>query len=195
MAQDLVPDFDPIEETKNNLVSIVFAKSSSSYYTFAVGVAQGADKYREITVGKGIIHAAVFSKTKDQASRAISLIDLVEKWQGAQIFLDGDLAAKEYEHYGAVSNVLKCFSMASSCDDWRAYCFRIEKIMAVQSYIVPCRMIELHLLKNITDLHPSSFRNQFQALSVTKKCHWCPLFKADSFRPVVVQDWLSNRTP
>lgn len=84
-AMKLPIESDSTEEIKDNLISIFFTKSTSSYYLYAIGIAKGAFKYQEIGSGKELIHAAIFNHSKEQASRAISLLELVEKWQGSQV--------------------------------------------------------------------------------------------------------------
>jgi hypothetical protein len=220
MTGKIIEPINPAEESKNFLLSVIFTKSTSSYYEYAVAIARGAEKYNEIGAGKGVIHTAIFGIDKEQAGRAISLLHYVQNWNGTEVFVNGEHIPPHFSKFDHVIEVIRCFVSAESCDDWRAYCFRTASIDKAQQqralkmeitvvhvvdqtqkkepkeppapsmFIIPCRRITQ--LTTLSDVHPSSFRDQFQALAVERHCHWCPHFDADQFRPAEISDWLKH---
>lgn len=200
-----VPE-DAIAASRDNLVVMVFAKTTSPYFQHAVGIAQGAAQYSAMTVGKDTLHTAVFSREPEQAARAIALLRFASGWHTLQIFAGGRLHTGEPY---AVHAILECYQQARHCVDADAHCLRLlgnafkvppsqrsssfsiqialpgEKITERElpkevRFITPCRLLPDR--EFIEREHPATWSDQVQALAVSRGTDWCPLFAIEKFQ-------------
>lgn len=201
--KSLIPKVDLIKDSYTHLMTVSFAKTASKNYALAVNIAQCAEKYDELKIGNSLVHFVAFSKTKEDASRALVLLRYISEWKSIQIVTGGKIIQKAYD----VAAVLECYLEALACNDYQAHCFSIvndprsdypyaygmsvsikispypepepEEVM-VDRYIFPCSLLQPYF-KFQTD-HPSTAENQIQAAAVEHGCDWCPLFKAHNFK-------------
>ncbi len=200
----LVPLCDPIADSMDQLMSVAFTKSNSSNYHLAVSVARGAFKYGEGTLGNQPVHVVIFSKTPDDAKRAVSLLNFAHGWKGLQIFLKG----RPLRQYWDLLQVLECYITATACNDYKAHCVRIlddpfnpikqsygmtltislepkkkkTKTIALDQYSFPCAYLlpKFKFLKS----HPSTPNDQVQAAAVENNCDICPYFDHTAFTKI-----------
>lgn len=180
----------------------VFAKSTAQAYPLAVSVAQGANRYSEINIGKQLVHFAAFAKTKEDASRAVTIIKYLAGSKTFQVFCNGSPA----KNWWRFQEVLECFLSACKCSDSAAHChtilenpfdenkasrsFSIQislepkpiKPRLIERYSFPCRLLQRGFRFQLG--HPSSPRDLIQAAAVSAGCEWCPNFRADDFKKV-----------
>lgn len=194
---------DPIADSQTHLISVVFLKTRSPLYSYAVSIAQNAEKYQELNVGGKPIHSAVFPRTELGAARAAALLDLVKNWQGIQIYTNGQLQTDTW----LVRDVLNCYLKALKNNDPTAHChvriecpFRESKDLFAEgititeildiagrdkgeydTYIFPCRFIG-HMRLYSQDA--ASVENQIQSEGIRRGCSWCPLFDVKTFRKI-----------
>jgi hypothetical protein len=199
---NLSTSFDPMKESVNHLMGIVFAKSRSSTYPLAVNVAQGAYRYAETIIDKQTIHTVLFSMTKDDISKALALIDYLSGSKSLSIFVRGRIC----NNYYPIMEVLRCYTGATNCTDYRAYCCQViddpflerhtggmsftirlalnpdevQKPTIVQKYLFPCK--HLHSYFQFQKGHPSTIEDQIQAAGIEKSCDWCPNFQPSGFK-------------
>lgn len=194
------PILDPISESRTQLISIVFLKSSSRSYPYAVSLARNADKYLENGTDGYPVHYAVFGRDKEGASLALTLLGLIEGWQGVQVYTQGVLQP----NVKVVTLVLNCYLKALQTYDTAAYChvaienpmrgsigdcMTIEQVLDVSgrmqgeyhTYLSPCRFLSHMILR---PGHSASIDDQIQAQAVSSGCHFCPLFDIKAFRKI-----------
>lgn len=190
-------DDDIFTLSKGQLLAMVFGKTSSPYYTMALAVARGALHYKEQPLGKSVIHTCVFGKSSEQAARAIAMLRYVENWSTTQLFVGGrPYIGSMYQ----LIDTLNCYQMACQCNDASAHCLKIvsnpferENLTRIEIPLfdtgstpkpvriaVPCSKIadQLRLVKE----HPSTWSDQFQALSIKATVDWCPKLDMSKFR-------------
>jgi len=196
-------EIDPIASSANHLLGVVFARSTSSFYPLAVGVARGAYSYSELVVGKQTTHFVVLAKTKDDANRAWLLIKYLSGSKGLQIFSKG----RPVQNVFSLLDVLQCYMTSCACNDYRAHCYKMledplkerdsgnlsisislstepknSKPTVVERFLFPCKHLERYF--RFQKGHPSSLPDQIQAASVERDCDWCPNFNPTDFRLV-----------
>ena len=121
MSMEIVKSFDPSHNSIGNLMAVVFPKSTSSNYPWAVFVAQSANLYAEKIIENKLFHMAVFSITQDGANKALALLNYLLGLKNWNVFMNGSI----YENPYSVYSVLQCYSKALSCNDYRAYCHEV----------------------------------------------------------------------
>lgn len=198
---DLTAKVDPLIGSIDHLLGVSFTKSSSTVYPLVAQLAKAASQYSEGKIGNSLHHFAIFNKTREDAARALALVELARGWKSLQVFVQGRLIDIHWEP----RSVLSCYSKALACDDTTAHCHRIIDDPSSQSqqnrntisirldinqsggnepspdrYVFPCAFIEGNF-SFVLD-HPAGLRNQIQAKGVESGCDWCPLFNPDSFR-------------
>lgn len=204
MGKELIPKVDLIQASIDHLIAISFPKSSSTLYPLAVNIAQGASLYDEIPLGSRLVHLVVFTRTREDAGRARSLIQYTSGWKGVQIFAGGKLIQNTWQ----VTQVLECFLEASACKDWTAHCHRViddpyvnnpdeqslsftitmsdkphfKEAIPIDRYIFPCSFLNGRF-KFQTD-HPAKPEDQIQAKAVESGCDWCPYFDPSQYRKI-----------
>lgn len=206
MNQEVIPKVDLIKDSLTHLLTLSFGKTSSPSYPLAVSVAIGANKYDEIKLGSNTVHLVAFSKNRDGAARAMSLLQYISDWKTTQIYGGGKLLQTYYR----VSQVLRCYLEATACDDWRAHCHEIiddpyyeQPINAklgftivmfpdqaeikepkfIDRYVFPCNLVR-HDFHHRTSEHPSNPIHQIQALAISNGCDICPFFNPNGYRKV-----------
>jgi hypothetical protein len=194
---------------------IAFGKSSSTSYPLAVSVAQGAAKYGEVPLGKQVVHLAAFDRTKEGASRALSIIKYLSGSKTLQIFANGVL---EKNSWGVIS-ILECYLKSATCNDFRAHCQKIienpfaekeyshnlsitirlteetenkAKPIIVERYLFPCSYLMQRFRFQIG--HPSTPKDQIQAGAVENHCDWCPNFSNSNFTKLPTKIIMTNGT-
>ncbi|MCF8112799.1 MAG: hypothetical protein K9K21_02980 [Desulfotignum sp.] len=198
-----VATIDLIKESEGKLLAVSFSKTTSKNYPLAANLAQSAEKYKELVIGKTLVHYSVFSKEPEQAARALSLLRMISGWKDTTIFAGGKILQSFYR----IQDVIDCYLEASGCNDHRAHCYQIINdpyskyphafAMAVSikvsfepepdpdpiyvdRYAFPCKL--LHSVFNFEVDHPSSPIDQIQAQAVSRGCDACPLFDASDFK-------------
>jgi hypothetical protein len=190
--------FNVERESRSGLAAVVFQKSTALSYPLAVKIAKAADKYYESLIGKRLIHCAIFNKTPENASLAVSLIECVGNLQGVQVWVLGEIVLNPFN----VSETLKCYYTSLLCDDPKAHCvvyhkdsdrdwdsvmkigislagvkYQEPRHLNIRQYLIPCRRIDNpYGPSGLCPFHPSSLEDQVQAMAVTKGCNWCPHF-------------------
>lgn len=193
---------DPVKDSFTHLLTISFAKTNSRHYALAVNFMEGASKYGAQPIGSTIVHFAAFSKTKEDASRALAVLGYIQGWSTTQVFSNGRLLG----HASRVIDVLRCYLESLACNDHRAHCFKVisdpfsetapgmttfvqislneppKPVKDVDRYIFPCsRLNQWYALQRG---HPSSAVDQIQAAGVRYECDWCPNFNPQDFKKV-----------
>jgi hypothetical protein len=193
---------DPVRDSFTHLLTISFAKTNSQHYPLAVNFMQGASKYDMQSISSIPVHFAAFSKTKEDASRALAVLGYIQGWTTTQVFSNGRLLG----HASRVIDVLRCYLESLACTDYRAHCFKViqdpfsetttsgmtafiqisleEPVnptkVIVDQYIFPCS--RLNQWYSLQRGHPSSPVDQIQAASVRYECDWCPNLNPQDFR-------------
>lgn len=206
MENELAPKVDLINDSFTHLLTISFGKSSSPAYPLAVSVARGADKYDVVKLGKTTVHLVAFSKSREGAARAISLLQYISEWKTTQIYGGGKLLQTYYR----VSNTLRCYLEATACEDWRAHChvviddpFHTRKSAtninisivtssyeaegrekaSIDRYIFPCSLLR-HDFHHRSKEHPSDPTHQIQAEAISIGCDICPYFNPKEYKKI-----------
>ncbi len=199
---------DPAEESFKQLMVVLFPKSNSKNYPFALSVAQSATRYGQLEFKGKPANVAAFAKNKEDASRARILLEYAAGWKGTVIFINGQI---EYSAW-SVQKLLACYLKSCSCNDHKAHCFSIiddprtqenkdysmgmsinlsfgepkspkyfEEI-EIDEYIFPCKFLNGYFKFDLQ--HPSSFKDQIQAAAVDRGCSWCPHFDENNFQKI-----------
>ena len=199
-------------DIKDHFLAIVFGKSSSQYYPTAVKLAQAGSAYYESGTGNSILHLAAFTQSSEGLSAAIALFDMVNGWRGVKIFARGNLVQSKWR----TDEVIRCLGKALRCTDWRAHCQRLwqdpserdessgfsgvitlniedhasvkrsrKKPSVIIKWLLPCSFIESSV--RLQKGHPSSPVDQLQAIAVDSGSDWCPLFKPDDFKQMIIK--------
>ena len=195
-------NIDPFQESMNCLIVIVFPKSSSKNFEFALNLAQGASKYNITEISGKHMHFAAFSKNQADAGRAMALLEYISSWKGTMLFSGGKLIQTGWH----VSQVIGCYLESCSCRDSKAHCNTIiddpfintvqnmsmsisilarpalKKELKIDRYAFPCKY--LYSYYRFEKDHPSSPQDQIQAAAVSKGCDICPHFNPDDFKIV-----------
>lgn len=204
----LVTKFDLSEASIDSLLAICFSKTTAQNYSISVELAKSASRYKEILIEGKLYHFAVFSKTREDAARAISVINSSNSWKSFQIFTGGKLV----QDYYTVLRVLSCYLSAEACNDWTAHCCDViddpfleklkksnvgelkilmctekpkptmKRIVEVGRFLFPCKFIQPWF--NFQVEHPASIVDQIHALAISKGTDWCPLFSPGNFKKV-----------
>lgn len=193
---------DLIEDSLSHLLTLCFAKSSSSTYSLAVHLAKSAAKYDETYVGNTLLHMAAFGKNREDAARAMTLIGYVRGWKSTKIFAGGKIIQDIFRTLA----VLRCYIESLACTDWTAHCFTVisdpystlpdefitiitmdESLKSANlpkkdNYIFPCAYLKLYFRFQIG--HPASPQNQIQARAVEIGCDWCPRFTQYAYKKI-----------
>ncbi len=198
---------DPFLVSADCLLVVAFPKSSSKNYAFALSLAGGAQHYQVVEFAGKPMHVAAFAKTQADAGRAVALLDYVRSWKGALVFAQGKLVQNSYQ----AAQVINCFLDACACSDWRAHCGTViddpfsetpedlnltfcirlveeppvKQEVEIDQYFFPCKF--LHNRFRFQRGHPSTPRDQIQAVGVQTGCAICPAFDPDSFRKTGVR--------
>jgi hypothetical protein len=216
MTQDIRRNVDLVKASVEHLVAVTFGKTSSPNYHLAVNVSIGVALYEELTIGKKIVHCVVFGKTKEDAGRALAVLNYISGWKTAQVFTGGKYNNSTWEVIG----VLECYMKACSCKDYSAHCHNViddpfsehkdgktyspnmtwqdvearikprpKQKVVVDRYVFPCvyAFREMHSLQKD---HPAKLIDQIQAVAVNVGCDWCPLFDPSSFKKVGAKEKL-----
>lgn len=152
------------------------------------------------------MHFVAFSRTREDAGRAVALVNYVSSWKATQIFAGG----KPVQSGWKVTGVLECFLEASASKDWTAHCYYViddpfiaepedqslslsfsisekpqipKQTVEIDRYLFPCRFLWDERFEFQID-HPSKPDDQIQAGAVRFGCSWCPNFKPTEFRKI-----------
>lgn len=204
----LVPKIDLIKASYSHLLAISFNKSTSPSYPIVINMAQRAFIYEEMILNGKLIHLVIFARTKEDASRARTLLQYISGWQGIQIFAGGQTSQSSWQ----VLEILSCYLKANTCTDWTAHCHLViddpsaqiprergisltislaradskkpdlKEGIPVGRYIFPCAF--LHSRFNFQIDHPAKFQDQIQAGAVSAGCNWCPFFDPSKYRQI-----------
>jgi len=180
---------DPIVESRQGLLTVSFAESSSDAYDLAVNVARGSCRYAEAEIGKQRVHLVAFDKTPDEAARALTLLQYVGGWRTTQVFAAGKLMVNAY----GVAEVLECYLGAGACTDRSAHCqtviddpyegkkdreaFRmrldldsssLSQRVEVDRYLFPCAFLKKRFRFQMD--HPANLRDQIEAAAIKEGC-------------------------
>ncbi|HXB62394.1 MAG TPA: hypothetical protein VNU94_06050 [Acidobacteriaceae bacterium] len=191
---------DPFEASLDALLVVVFPKSSSKNYPFAVTIAQGAQQYSMMEMNGKPMHVAVFAKNQADAGRAQAVLGYIGGWKGTLFFSRGQMVQSGYR----IAEVISCFLNSCACRDTQAYCFSViddpfvevvqdmsmsfsisfdepkpKSEVEIDLYAFPCKLLRyrFQFQKN----HPSTPQDQIQASGVQHGCNICPNFNPDAF--------------
>ncbi len=201
MSDAHAPPIDPLKDSAEYLAVIIFGKSMSPSYPLAITAARGAARYSEVAIGKQIAHVAAFAKTKEDASRALTLLKYLGGSKTLQVFAKG----KSLQSVWKAQEVLQCYLTALSCNDHTAHCYTVlenpfrEKYSGglaltiqlateptpakpdlIDRYVFPCSLL-LHRFR-FQKGHPAKVEELIQAAAVEEGCDWCPHFDAKGFK-------------
>ena len=188
------------KEVSDVFIAIVFHKSTALSYGLAVNMAKQAHRYMEGHIGNRLVHCAMFNRTPENASLAVSIIEEIGTLKGVQVWVLGKTVANPFN----VSNVLKCYYTSLLCDDYLAHCvvyhqedyrsgdltmrFSVspgegQKKQNISGYHIPCRLIDnTYGHSGLYESLPASLEDQIQAIAVSKGCYWCPHFDKHNFK-------------
>lgn len=147
-----------------------------------------------------VTHIAIFSATKNDAVRAIALLELISDWKGVQIFSNG----LKLDHSYYAQQVIRCFIKASNCLNPKAHCQividdpkaeippanftitfstkpKIKVAKEIEQFTFPCKY--LHGYFRYQKNHPADISEQIQAAAVERGCSWCPNFSEKNLKP------------
>ena len=206
---------DPFQASVGRLLVIMFPKTNSKNYPFAVNIAEGAERYAILQINGKQMHIAAFGKTQDDAGRASALLSYIQGWKSALVFANGKIVRDSYR----LSEVIACFLNSCQCSDANAYCHKIiddpfadipnplgvaisielsaklglpeiKKEVRIDRFAFPCK----HLLPwfQFEENHPSKLEDQIQASGVEHGCNICPNFIPRDFKKVGYRSFLSN---
>lgn len=183
---------DPQKESVEGLIGVIFSKSRSSNYEVTVAIAKTAKLYGETTIGKAILHYAVFGRDKSEASKAVAVISAVKDWKNTKLFARGRLLERHYN----VDAVLKCYLNSLEIENHEAHCHFIYDDMADAitfpmqvhgRYRVPCRMIQ-GFVREVVRNPVAGPEDSIQAASVRRGSFWCPHFEPKKFQPLTPEN-------
>lgn len=189
--------------SRDYLVIVLFVKSRSEAFPWALEVASRAPLFVERDLETLKIFVAGFVPTFDGANQAMDLIHYARGWKGTHFYAQGRMIIGEMPQAFSLEAVLKCFADSCAARDSRAHCFRLIdnpfeplapyrdfehvapyfrhfEVGAVDgTYVFPCK----HMLQwfRVQRDHPASVHDQIQAEGVDKMCDVCPRFDPDDF--------------
>lgn len=202
MEKEIAVKVDLIRASLTSLLALSFAKSSSQSYRLAVHLAQQAAFYYEEKIGSHIVHSVAFEKSREDAARAVALLQYIGGWKSTQIFAGGKVLQDKYR----ISQVLRCYLEAAACDDWKAHCHTViddpfaarhysdgpsivisasplRFSQEIDEYLFPCSYLN-PFFRRKSDKHPSDPIHQIQAAAITVGCDLCPFFDAKEYKKV-----------
>ena len=206
MTNEVNQKFDVIQSSIDHLLTVSFSKNSSTVYPLAVNIAKGAARYAEANIGRKLVHFVAFSKTREDAGRAIALVNYVSSWKATQVFTGG----KPVRNAWQVTSVLECYLEASASKDWTAHCHYIiddpfieepegqnssltwslsekpqapKQALEIDRYVFPCKFLWEERFEFQID-HPAKPDDQIQAGAVKFGCNWCPNFESEAFKKI-----------
>ncbi len=194
-------ELTPVETSRDFLLVILFAKSTSKSFHLTLKLATKASHFAE-GILEGKTHYLVgINKNNEDLILAKSILDYVSKWTGTRVYVSGNEHRSAYQ----VMMVIDCISKALKCNDPKAHCYviadhpligrmksdvawdmpitlsgidpRWKELKKAPKLLFPCRYIQPYY-DTIQHGHPSSPQDQIQAAAVRHGCHWCPLFDA-----------------
>lgn len=177
---------DPQKESVEGLIGVIFSKSRSSNYETTVAIAKSAKLYGEASIGKTILHYAVFGRDKSEASKAVAVIGAVREWKNTKLFARGRILERHYN----VDAVLKCYLNSLELENREAHCHFIYDDMADVitfpmrvhgRYLVPCRMIQ-GFVRDVVRDPVAGPEDSIQAAAVRRGSFWCPHFDPKKFQ-------------
>lgn len=195
---------DVFQLSKDNLLVVVFAKTTSPYFALAINIAQGATSYSERTIDKSPVYTCVFGRSAEQAARVIALLRYVDSWATKQLFVAGRLVTQPT---ATIIETLNCYQTGSCCTNTDAHCLQISenpfqqpfqsnggmgfsislKVDEIQlskpkqkKFIFPCKIA--FSCDRLSREHPANWEDQVQAITVKKSVDWCPLLDLTKFR-------------
>lgn len=200
-----VPSTDFVKHKDKELFTIIFPKSTSIKYKYAVSTAQASDRYQEITIETGqLAHQATYYQNKISAQKALALLELVSDWKGTRVFTGEDLIINRYE----IEATTKCYVQAMQSRNWRSHCHSVEyfdvshiieeaftinidfKSMMersklrknVKRYLIPCQRVRGYTgqFRRID----KGVRDRVQAVAIERACNWCPFFNPDDTKEI-----------
>jgi len=207
MDDKLIPHAGLLEDSLSFLLAISFSKSSSHNYPLAVELAKKSSKYQELNIGKHVLHSVAFAKRRDDAARALTIIQYISGWQSTTVYAGGKIIQDIFK----VIRVLQCFLEATACNDWTAHCQTVindpysksphayassitlrlvmpgepepeKKEVEIDRYIFPCTYLHPYFKFQID--HPAKPEDQIQAAAINLGCDWCPKFNQNNYRKI-----------
>lgn len=177
-------------------VAVVFPASRSPSLSAAIEIARGAAQFSAIGTGRGMLYVAGFEPHREQAARAVALLQLVGEWKGVQVWAGG-----RQRGVWPARGVLECFITTETCTDWRAHCIVTVDVAQYppgggalislltgaapppppppkDMRVFPCQRARQGF--RFDHMHPSSYADQAQAAAVAMGCDWCPRFDASN---------------
>jgi len=204
---------DPFKESLNSLLVIAFTPTNSGNYHIALSICHGASRYCEVPVGKSVMHFAVFSKTQEDAGRALAVTRFASSWKGTLFFANGKMLKSSCR----IADVLECYLNSMACEDWKAHCFEViddplakpletklslsitvsetppaKTVVSIDRYVFPCKYLRLWF-RFQTD-HPSDFVMQIHAGAVNQDCNICPHFNQNEYKKIGIKKVLRDAT-
>lgn len=183
---------DPQKESVEGLIGVIFSNSRSSNYEVTVAIAKTAKLYGETTVGKTILHYAVFGRDKSETSKAVAVIGAVKDWKNTKLFARGRLLERHYN----VDAVLKCYLNSLEIENYEAHCHFIYDDMADAitfpmqvhgRHRVPCRMIQ-GFVREVVRNPVAGPEDSIQAAAVRRGSFWCPHFDPKKFQSLTQEN-------
>ncbi len=160
----------PFDLSLSCMLVVTFMHSTSIAYSAAVAIARGAPRYAVLGEGRGAMHVAGFDSTREDAARALALLNLIGEWKSVQAWCRG----KQLIGHWNIRKVLDCYLSAESCTDWRAHCVVTIDANGAGARAFPCRLAQP--MFRFDPNHPASYADQAQASVVRQGCDWCPRF-------------------
>ena len=194
---EIVQSVDPIRESLDHLLVVLFPKTKRANHPLAVGAAQGAEKYHEMNVDGQTVHISAFGKSADQADRCILLLNMLSGASSVQIFAKGRILQGVWGIHD-LSRVLSCYQRSTRCRDVVAHCHKVipgpnerhfiriaiqrERPAAsvIVKHVFPCALLAEQF--RFQPGHPAKTEDLIQAEAVKSNCDWCPNFNPDAYK-------------
>lgn len=179
------------------LLRIIFTKSSSKHYKYALRLVKLADYSTQDE--EETAHELVYLKNLYSAQNALALLEIAKDWKGTFVIINGDLITNKWQ----LCETLSCYIQSQQSNDVRAHCYRVmhldvdvttptylenfqidniqkylqhtkENKRRRQTWIIPCQRVAVWS----TQLRHAGTKveDRIQAIAVEQSCNWCPLF-------------------
>jgi hypothetical protein len=180
---------DLIRDSIELVVAILFPKSRSAGYAASLNLALQAEKYGEAEIGGTLFHYAAFGRSREQVALALAVARYLDGVKAVQFYAGGKMILERLR----VESVLTCYLEAGACNDHLAHCNKVvtnpfggaisnDDRGSPGGYLFPCSFLLQWGNPSLQRQHPSSLKNQIQAMAVRNGCDWCPNFIPADFK-------------
>lgn len=173
----------PFDENFQNILILVFPKSKSEFFPFALQIAQTAKFYCSSELFKKDHYFAGFELEPNQIKSALALLKYIGSWKGVYVLVNG-FEKSAYSAY----ETLTCIMDSLLVKEPKKYCCSISNsfIKGGDAYwIHPCRIVltqqQYYKVIPSVDL---SIKDQIFAKAIKCGCEWCPNLNLNNLKPL-----------